>query len=142
MKIVINNCHGGFNLSNEAIARYIELKGLKLYSHWDDQWKSNSYFVVPYEEYEKAHKNDMTKTEWEGQDEGVGRYKVSNELCWSWRDIERNDPVLIQVIEELGTEADNRYSELKIVEIPDDVEWQIEEYDGLEWVAEKHRTWS
>ena len=30
----------------------------------------------------------------------------------------------------------------KIVEIPADVEWQIQEYDGMEWVAEKHRTWS
>ena len=27
------------------------------------------------------------------------------------------------------------------VEIPDDVEWQIEEYDGSEWIAEKHRIW-
>ena len=27
------------------------------------------------------------------------------------------------------------------VSIPDDVEWQIEEYDGMEWVAEAHRTW-
>jgi len=31
---------------------------------------------------------------------------------------------------------------LKIVDIPDGVEWEIEEYDGMEWVAEKHRTWS
>jgi hypothetical protein len=29
-----------------------------------------------------------------------------------------------------------------VIEIPDDVEWEVEEYDGLEWVAEKHRTWS
>ena len=34
------------------------------------------------------------------------------------------------------------YSELKVVEIPDDVEYDIQEYDGNEWVAEKHRTWS
>jgi hypothetical protein len=33
------------------------------------------------------------------------------------------------------------FSELKIVNIPDDVEFQIEEYDGNEWVAEKHRVW-
>ena len=32
-------------------------------------------------------------------------------------------------------------STLKIIEIPDDVDWIIEEYDGNEWVAEKHRTW-
>jgi hypothetical protein len=30
---------------------------------------------------------------------------------------------------------------LAIVEIPDDVQWIIEENDGMEWVAEKHRTW-
>jgi hypothetical protein len=34
------------------------------------------------------------------------------------------------------------YAELKIVDIPDDVEWEIDEYDGKEWVAEVHRTWS
>jgi len=30
---------------------------------------------------------------------------------------------------------------LKVVEIPDDVEWNVQEYDGNEWVAEKHRIW-
>ena len=30
---------------------------------------------------------------------------------------------------------------LGIVEIPDGVEWEIEEYDGDEWVSEKHRKW-
>jgi hypothetical protein len=29
-----------------------------------------------------------------------------------------------------------------VVEIPDGIEWSIQEYDGLEWVAEKHRTWA
>ena len=60
----------------------------------------------------------------------------------SVHEIPRDDPVLVQVVEQLGEEAGHRYSELKIVEIPDDVEWTIEEYDGLEWVAEAHRTWS
>lgn len=57
-------------------------------------------------------------------------------------DIERNDPLLIEIIEKLGEDANGEYSKLKIVEIPDDVEWQIEEYDGWEHVAEKHRTWT
>lgn len=58
-------------------------------------------------------------------------------------EIERNDPILLQVIEQLGaSECGTRYSELKVVEIPDDVEWEIKEYDGKEWVAEVHRTWS
>jgi hypothetical protein len=57
------------------------------------------------------------------------------------RNIPRDDEHLIAVVELMGTEANNRFSELKIVEIPDDVNWYIEEYDGCEWVAERHRTW-
>ena len=57
-------------------------------------------------------------------------------------DIPRDDPVLVELVEQLGTDADGSYSELGIVEIPEDVDWYIEEYDGLEWVAERHRTWN
>lgn len=53
----------------------------------------------------------------------------------------RDDPKLIECIEALGNTANGRWSRLGIVEIPDDVEWQIDEYDGVERVAEKHRTW-
>ena len=56
--------------------------------------------------------------------------------------IYRADSDLIKIIEELGNDANDAYSELKIVEIPDNVVWDIQEYDGREWVAEKHRTWS
>lgn len=57
-------------------------------------------------------------------------------------DIKRNDPILIQIVEELGEAANGSYARLKAVEIPDDVEWTIKEYDGDEWIAEKHRTWN
>jgi len=57
-------------------------------------------------------------------------------------DITRDDPILVQLIEEMGEDVNNRYSKLKVVDIPDDVEWTVMEYDGLEWVAEVHRTWS
>jgi len=60
---------------------------------------------------------------------------------WSYYDIERNDQYLVRVVEELGDDVNGRFSELKVVDIPDDVEWQIDEYDGAEWVAEVHRTW-
>jgi len=64
--------------------------------------------------------------------------------CYFESEIERNDPVLVQIVEELGEEANGNYSSLKVVEIPDDVggNWYIEENDGLEHVAERHRTWS
>ena len=92
MKIVINDCYGGFSLSHKAQTRYAELNGAEL--------------------------------------KGYGG-----------RQTERDDPILIKVIEELGEDADGEYAALKIVEIPEGVRWQIEEYDGMEWVAEQHRTW-
>ena len=57
------------------------------------------------------------------------------------REIARDDPALVKVVEELGADSYGSYAKLKVVEIPGDVEWQIDEYDGDEWVAEQHRTW-
>lgn len=57
-------------------------------------------------------------------------------------EIAREDPHLVQVVEELGAAANGPYAELKVVEVPDGVEWTIHEYDGCEWVAEVHRTWN
>jgi hypothetical protein len=56
-------------------------------------------------------------------------------------DIPRDDARLIATVEELGHLANGQYAELKIVEIPDDVDWQIIEDYGVEHIAEKHRTW-
>lgn len=56
-------------------------------------------------------------------------------------DLERNDPDLIAVVEELGENTDGFGSELKIVDIPDDIKWYIYNYDGMETVREEHRTW-
>ena len=57
---------------------------------------------------------------------------------WEWR----AHPDLITAFEEVGDEAGGDFlSSLKIVEVPDDVEWIISEYDGAETVREKHRVW-
>jgi hypothetical protein len=57
-------------------------------------------------------------------------------------EISRDCPRLVAVVQALGEDADGPYAQLKIVTIPDDVTWTIMEYDGAEWVAEAHRTWS
>lgn len=57
-------------------------------------------------------------------------------------ELDRSDPHLVQTVLELGELANGRYANLKVVEIPSDVTWTICEYDGMEWVAEAHRTWS
>lgn len=61
-----------------------------------------------------------------------------NDYCMN---IPRTDPDLITVVEILGAEAGGDSASLKVVVIPDNIEWQINEHAGVEWVAEKHRTW-
>ena len=57
------------------------------------------------------------------------------------RSLERDDVDLVEIVESMGEKASGYCAELKVVKIPDDVEWTIEEYDGSEWLAERHRTW-
>lgn len=55
----------------------------------------------------------------------------------------RDDPHLVEIVERLGAKANGKYASLKVVEIPDDVTlYSIEDSDGVEHVAEIHRTWS
>ena len=54
----------------------------------------------------------------------------------------RNNKELVRIVKELGEEANGWGCKLKIVNIPDDVDWIILEGDmGFEQVAEKFRTW-
>ena len=57
------------------------------------------------------------------------------------RGMQRDDPHLVAAVEALGDKASGAVAALEIVEIPNDVEWEIEEYEGSEWVSEVHRTW-
>ena len=52
----------------------------------------------------------------------------------------RTDPRLIQVIKELGEKANGQMVRVKIVKIPDGIEWDIYQ-DGYECIREKHRKW-
>jgi hypothetical protein len=76
--------------------------------------------------------------------EAENKYKelanITDPIFYS-RSIARDDEHLIDVVELMGSAAWGKFAELKIVEIPDDVNWYIEEYDGKEHVAELHRVW-
>ena len=123
MKVAINTIYGGFGLSEKAFEALLDLKEIK-WGTLEDQTETDWYMFGPYY-YVSGHV---------GEDEHmIDKYQFYDD---------RTDKDLIKVIELLGAEANTRYSKLKIVEIPDDIEFTIEEYDGNEWVAEKHRTWS
>jgi len=118
MKVVINSCFGGFGLSDAAFEDLLNRKGVA----WEKQ--VNSYGTA-YDYYKAGHLEE---------DEHYLSYHEFTE--------NRADPDLVAVVEQMGKDVDTSYSELKIVDVPDDVKWLIEEYDGLEHIAEEHRTWS
>lgn len=114
MKVVINDCYGGFGEITPKASLWLRLRG------WKASWWVES-----------------------ADDEANPGAELWLDGGW-WsvdRDISRSNPLLVEMVETLGKKADGPHARMKVVEIPDDVEWQVEEYDGLEWIAEKHRTW-
>ncbi len=67
---------------------------------------------------------------------------LKSQIWETWISYNRSHPLLIKVCEQLGEKANGRFADLKIVEIPDGIEYEIDEYDGLESIHEKHQSWS
>lgn len=57
-------------------------------------------------------------------------------------DTNRTDSKLIECVETLGEKANGPFARLKVVEVPDDINWYLDEYDGIETVEEEHRSWN
>jgi hypothetical protein len=113
-RIVINTQYGGFGLSREAKLLYLELAGM-------------AYTLEPQKDRDTQLR--------------LGDRIVVNGLEFFDKDIARDDPALFNTVRQLGSYSGSDYATLKVIEIPTGIEWYIEEYDGKEWVAEKHRTW-
>jgi hypothetical protein len=138
--VVINKCHGGFGLSHEAVMRYFEIKGIEVYpEQGKDHWKFWTYWIVKPEDRIELKEGKAFYAM--SIEERQAYNKAHSEQSVYERDIERDDPALVQAVRELGEVANGRFASLEVVEIPDDVDWTIEEYDGLEHIAERHRTW-
>lgn len=139
MKIVINNCFGGFGLSEKAMRAYFAKQGRNVFKSGDGL--STTYFDAPVPKEFELPEGELFMRRGHPEYE---RYRSwYEEHVLSDRDIPRDDPDLVAVVEELGSDvASDAYGRLVVVDIPDGVQWQIEEYDGSEHVAEVHRTWS
>lgn len=146
IRVVTNRCHGGFGLSAEAQMHLINTE-------------SDLVTKIPVEEYLFTSREDALgdikqriKQHIAGgfvatlygeivhMAEGV-LYQIGGDGQMALR----THPDLISVVETMGSNANGIYSRLVIVDIPDeDVtldQLEIGEYDGAEWVREKHRTW-
>lgn len=143
MKIVINAQYGGFNLSKLATEEYLKLKGKKAYFYRTECDGREIY----YKKIDSSFKEDIfTLCFTKDFGESINEEEISEDMwenyCFSAKEIKRTDKDLIKVVEKLKEKANTICSSLKIIKIPDDVDYEIEEYDGNEWVSEKHRTWA
>jgi hypothetical protein len=132
-KVVYNACFGGFGLSREAIQRYWEIKGQQIWIEDDKERPALDHFttwLVPPEErlevkrYEEFYA--MTKEEF------IAYNKARSAQTWYPDGVDRHDPALVQVVEELGNKANGNYAELRIAEVSGP--YRIGEYDGSESV--------
>jgi hypothetical protein len=120
MKVVINKCFGGFRLSAEA-KEMLLARG------------------CPHTKEIPAF--DFRTSERDCKLYGIP-YRNGKVVLERHQDEDRNCPVLVEVVVTLGEKANaSSSSNVKVVEIPDDIAWEIGEYDGGEWVCEAHRRW-
>ena len=103
-KVVFNGCYGGFSLSDAAIQRYADLKGIAIHKHTVGD---TDYSLWVY---------------------------AKTDVYLDPDDFARHDPILVQVVEELGLAADGDAARLRIREVPDGAHYRIVEYDGMESV--------
>jgi len=120
MKVAINKCYGGFNLSKKGYEELIKLG-------WE---------VTEENENNRPINRDAQICKSDSFDSGY--YFIEDNIDPDFR----KHVDLIQVIEKLGNEASGGDSKIIIINVDDDCkEFTIHNYDGLETVHEKHRQW-
>lgn len=141
-KVVINKCYGGFGLSLSGAKHLAKLKGYEKLYFYKYDYSTGDLVKMSSEELEQEDLDLIFQI----YTKDMGDIIVDNnahEFRFTLADYDdtRDDKDLVATVEELGSKVNSKYSDLKVVEIPDGVEFTIESYDGVEWVAEKHRTW-
>jgi len=140
-KVVINACFGGFGLSDKAEDLYADRSGFQIFRYTQTKYKHSDGEEL-YEKVEAESGNLMTWCFKKDYGDSFSKFPERDDSgYWYSRDIEREDPLLVSIVEELGAESGGDCASLKVVEIPDDVEWEVSEYDGNEHIAQVHETW-
>lgn len=137
MKVILNKCYGGFGVSQEAYELYAKKKGIELFAYKLD-FKNGKPI------YRKTDMSSSIFTITFTKD--FGDYVElsddnSEKYILELRGNHREDPVLIEVVEELGDRVNSPFSKLVVVDIPDGMEYEIDDYDGVETLHQKVETW-
>lgn len=145
-KIVVNRCYGGFGLSHAAYEKLIEWGvPVRKYKNQERDPETNLYKNEPANEGEVIFDRELTPEGECSMNDLYWKYRESSVTgrYWdTWTRDSRTHPLIIRLVEEMGDDASGKYADLKIVEIPAGIQWHLEEYDGIEHVAEDHRTWA
>lgn len=140
-KVILNKCYGGFDVSEKAYQLYAKKKGLELYKYeydFDGNYLNKKIKLKRIEKSSLLGQVYLTKDFGERPEllgEDFDKYHLY------LRDSYREDPTLIEVVEELGEKASGLCGRLVVVEIPDDLDYVIDEYDGLETLHERVQEW-
>lgn len=131
MKVVINNCFGGFGISSFAYKELLRRKGKECYFYRLDFGKG--YYRI--DDDPDKHIGIVAVST---KDYGNFTEKIDKEYCINYDrddgDI-RTDPDFISIIEEFGSDkCSSRFAELVIEDIPAGTYYRIDEYDGLEHI--------
>jgi hypothetical protein len=152
VEIVINKQFGGFSISALAVKKLAELDGRDCYFFKNSCIGGDDNFEeITLEEAGKCffwfafsvkNPEDYFPKEKRGKDGFFTAYNNAWEkIGLDNRELDRSNKNLIKVIRELGKKANGPCASLKIVKIPDGVDFEIDEYDGMESIHEKHRSW-
>lgn len=63
------------------------------------------------------------------------QFKIIKSQSPDCYDIPRDDPIMIQIVKDIGLDANDRWSNLQIISIPEEYYFgvEIENYEGFEW---------
>ena len=137
MKVILNKCYGGFGISKAGYELYAKKKGIEIFAY-----KLECVNDKPI--YRKTDIGSSIFTITFTKD--FGDYielsdDNSEKYFLELRSNHREDPVLIEVVEELGERANGPFSKLVVVDIPDGMEYEIDDYDGVETLHQKVKKW-
>ena len=135
-KVILNKCFGGFGVSKEAYELYAKKKGISVFHYTQEDLKKEIYTYATDDNrlFDFYFTKDFGNYAYISNDD-YKKYLLNLDEKF------REDKTLIEVVEELGEKASAFYSNLKIVEIPDDLDYVIDNYDGIETLHQKVQEW-